>query len=174
MSYGLSWANASNTPFRRYKHWVHEGGIATPLIAHWPAVITKGGLLTHQPGHIIDIMATCLDVARIDYPRTHGGSRIVPLEGKSLLPIFRSGKRKGHEAIFWEHEGNRAVRQGKWKLVAVHGRPWELYDLEADRTELNNLARKHPEKVEQLKATYRSWAKRCDVLPWPIKKPQQL
>ncbi len=173
MSYGLSWANASNTPFRRYKHWVHEGGIATPLIAHWPAVIDKGGSLTHQPGHIIDIMATCLDVAGIDYPRTHGDNRTKPLEGKSLLPIFKDGKREGHEAIFWEHEGNRAVRQGKWKLVAVHGKPWELYDLEADRTELNSLAEAYPEKLEQLKAMYQSWAKRSDVLTWPISKPGQ-
>jgi arylsulfatase len=172
MSYGLSWANASNTPFRRYKHWVHEGGIATPLIAHWPAVLTKGGSLTHQPGHIIDIMATCLEVAGIDYPRTNGGNQIVPLEGKSLLPIFESGKRKGHEAIFWEHEGNRAVRQGKWKLVAAHGKPWELYDLEADRTELNNLAERHPGKLEQLKTMYQRWAKRCGVLPWPVRKPR--
>jgi len=172
MSYGLSWANASNTPFRRYKHWVHEGGIATPLIAHWPSVIKNVGSLTHQPGHIIDIMATCLDVAGIDYPRTHAGKEILPPEGKSLLPIFKDGRRKGHEAIYWEHEGNRAVRQGKWKLVAVHGKPWELYDLEADRTELNNLADEHPDKVEQLATMFQRWAKRCDVLPWPIKKPR--
>jgi arylsulfatase len=116
-------------------------------------------------------MATCLDVTGTEYPRTHRGSEIVPLEGKSLLPIFESGKRKGHEAIFWEHEGNRAVRQGKWKLVAIHGKPWELYDLEADRTELNNIARKHPDKLEQLETMYQEWAKRCDVLFWPIKKP---
>ena len=174
MSYGLSWANASNTPFRRYKHWVHEGGISTPLIAHWPAVIKNGGSLTHQPGHIIDIMATCLDVAGINYPRSHGGKEILPAEGKSLLPIFKGGKRKDHEAIYWEHEGNRAVRQGKWKLVALHGKPWELYDLQADRTELNNLADEHPEKVEQLATMYQRWAKRCDVLPWPIKRPRKL
>jgi len=172
MSYGLSWANASNTPFRRYKHWVHEGGIATPLIAYWPAVIKNAGSLTHQLGHIIDIMATCLDVAGIEYPHAHKGNELVPLEGKSLLPIFESKRRVGHAAIYWEHEGNRAIRQGKWKLVAAHGEPWELYDLEADRTELNNLADKYPEKAEQLKAMYQSWAKRCDVLPWPIKKPK--
>ncbi|MBN2316094.1 MAG: arylsulfatase [Sedimentisphaerales bacterium] len=172
MSYGLSWANASNTPFRRYKHWVHEGGIATPLIAYWPAVIKNAGELTHQPGHIIDIMATCLDVAGITYPGTYKGHSITPPEGKSLLPIFKGRQRESHEALYWEHEGNRAVRQGRWKLVAIHGKPWELYDLEADRTELNDLAHKHPEKVEHLKSLYQSWAKRCGVLPWPIKKPR--
>ena len=170
MSYGLSWANASNTPFRRYKHWVHEGGIATPLIAYWPAVIKNGGSITNQVGHIIDVMATCLDVAAVKYPETYLGREVVPLEGKSLLPIFQGKERQGHEAIYWEHEGNRAIRQGKWKLVAAHGQAWELYDLEADRTELNNLANKYPERVDQLKAMYQGWAQRCGVLPWPIEK----
>ena len=169
MSYGLSWANASNTPFRRYKHWVHEGGIATPLIAYWPAVIKRRNTITHQSGHIIDIMATCLDVAGVEYPKTYQGRELIRLEGRSLVPIFAGKKRRGHEAIYWEHEGNRAVRQGKWKLVSAHKGPWELYDLEADRTELNNLAEKYPQKVGQLKAMYESWAKRCGVRPWPIK-----
>lgn len=173
MSYGLSWANASNTPFRRYKHWVHEGGVATPFIARWPAVIKNGGTITNQAGHIIDVMATCLDAAGVEYPAMHKGSTLTALEGKSLLPVFESGRRPGHEAIYWEHEGNRAVRQGKWKLVAAHGDPWELYDLEADRTELNNLADKHPDKVNELKALYDGWAERCGVRPWPIRKPQQ-
>lgn len=173
MSYGLSWANASNTPFRRYKHWVHEGGIATPLIAYWPAVIKNAGSLTHQTGHIIDIMATCLDVAGIEYPKTYEGRELTPMEGKSLIPIFKGKERDGHEAIYWEHEGNRAVRQGKWKLVAAHNGPWELYDLEADRTELNNLADKYPQRLEQLKAMYESWANRCGVQPWPVKAPKR-
>jgi arylsulfatase len=170
MSYGLSWANASNTPFRRYKHWVHEGGIATPFIAYWPAVIKNGGI-TREVGHIIDVMATCLDAAGAEYPRTRDGKEVTQLEGRSLLPIFREGRRAGHDALFWEHEGNRAVRQGKWKLVSAHGGPWELYDLEADRTELNNLIDDHPDKAEEMKALYEAWASRCDVLPWPIKKP---
>ncbi len=176
LSYGLPWANASNTPFRRYKHWVHEGGISTPLIAYWPAVIQRSGI-THQPGHVIDLMATCLDVAGAEYPKTYNGKPITPLEGKSLRPIFEGKTRKGHDAIFWEHEGNRAVRQGKWKLVSRHpGRrakhpgPWELYDIEADRTELNDLAKKQPEKVRELVALYDAWAKRAGVQPWPVRR----
>ncbi len=171
MSYGQSWANASNTPFRRYKHWVHEGGISTPFIARWPAGIKSRGAITHEVGHIIDVMATCLDAAGARYPGTREGRELTPLEGKSLLPVFRGASRQGHDALFWEHEGNRAVRRGRWKLVAAHGQPWELYDLEADRTELNNLAGEHPEKLEELKALYEAWAKRCGVLPWPIRRP---
>lgn len=169
MSYGLPWANASNTPFRRYKHWVHEGGIATPLIAYWPAAI-KPGRITHQVGHVTDIMATCQDVAGAAYPKAHKANAITPLEGKSLLPVFQGRTRAGHEAIFWEHEGNKAVRQGKWKLVSQHPAGWELYDLEADRTELNNLAEKRPKKVKELAGLYNQWAKRCGVMPWPLPK----
>ena len=158
MSYGLSWANASNTPFRRYKHWVHEGGIATPLIAYWPAVIEDGGSLTQQPGHIVDIMATCLDVAGIAYPRTNRGKELIPLEGKSLRAIFEGKTRRGHEAIYWEHEGNRAVRQGKWKLV-FKDNDFFLSDMEKDTTETNNLASEFPEVVQRLKQSYEQWVK---------------
>ncbi|MHC4396992.1 MAG: arylsulfatase [Planctomycetota bacterium] len=163
MSYGLSWANLSNTPFRRYKHWVHEGGIATPLIACWPAVIKNRNFITHQTGHIIDIMATCIDIAGIDYPKTYNGQEIIPLEGKTLLPIFRGKKRQGQNTIYWEHMGNKAIRHGKWKLVSVRKGKWELYDIETDRTELNDLVHKYPKKTEQLKTMYESWAKRCGV-----------
>jgi arylsulfatase len=163
-SYGRGWAQASNTPFRRYKHWVHEGGIATPLIARWPARIKKAGL-THQAGHVIDVVPTCLDAAGVKYPARYKGHKITPVEGKSLLPAF-AGKAVAREALFWEHEGNRAVRAGKWKLVAEHGKGWELYDLEADRTETTDLASKHPKRVREMAELYRRWARRCGVLPW--------
>ncbi len=170
-SYGLPWANASNTPFRRFKHWVHEGGIATPFIARWPAVI-KPGTITHQVGHIIDVMATCVDVAGAEYPEEYNGRKITPLEGKSLLPIFQGKQREGHDALFWEHEGNRAVRQGRWKLVSMYPQGWELFDMEADRTEQNDLAQKYPEKVRELEALWNAWAKKCGVAPWSKRKKQ--
>ncbi|MBI4602607.1 MAG: sulfatase-like hydrolase/transferase [Planctomycetes bacterium] len=166
LSYRLPWANASNTPFRSFKHWVHEGGIATPLIAHWPAGIKGPGSLTGEPGHVIDILPTCLEAAGAAYPRSFGGREVLPVEGKSLLPVLREGRRDGHEAIFWEHEGNRAVRRGKWKLVARHNRPWELYDLEADRTELHDLAGERAELARELSGLRDRWAARAGVLPW--------
>ncbi len=167
-SYGRPWANASNTPFRLYKHWVHEGGIASPFIARWPRVIKKRNGILHQPGHVIDIMATCLDAAQAAYPADYRDRETVPLEGKSLLPLLRNGARPGHEAIFWEHEGNKAVRQGRHKLVSRHPDRWEIYDMEADRTELRDLSGAHPELVEGLAAKYDAWAKRCNVLPWDV------
>ena len=165
IAYGRPWANASNTPFRLYKHWVHEGGIATPLIAHWPSRINAQGELRHQPGHLIDIMATCIDVASAEYPSRYKGHRITPMEGKSLLPAF-DNRPIERQALYWEHEGNRAVRKDKWKLVSKYPGRWELYDLEADRTEMNNLADKHPELVTELAATYNAWAKRSFVRLW--------
>ncbi len=170
-SYGLAWANASNTPFRRFKHWVHEGGISTPLIAHWPAVIKACGETTDQPGHIIDLMATCVDVAGAHYPRERDGKQIVPLEGESLAPILREGQRKGHDALYWEHEGNRAVRQGDWKLVSRFPRHWELYNLRQDRTEQHDLAQAQPARVKEMVAMYVAWARRSQVLPWPVRRP---
>ena len=160
-TYDSPWANVSNTPFRLYKRFNHEGGNATPFIVHWPAVIIKGGTITHQIGHIIDVMATCIDIADTKYPSHYKGQKIIKLEGKSLLSIFNGRKRKGHGAIFWEFRRNKAVRQGRWKLVTVGDNPWELYNMETDRTELNDLSGKMPEKVEELARLYDAWVRRC-------------
>lgn len=165
MSYGQSWANASNAPFRLYKHWVHEGGIATPLIAYWPAVI-EAPRITHKAGHVIDLMATCADVAGAAYPARYKDRDILPCEGRSLIPIFTGTADDWERTLFWEHEGNRAVRQGPWKLVSRYPGDWELYDLEADRTELHNLAERQPAKVRKLAGLYDAWARRCQVMPW--------
>ncbi len=115
---------------------------------------------------MIDLLPTCLEVAAAPYPKTHGGREVLPVEGRSLLPLFAAKQRKSHDALFWEHEGHRAVRQGKWKLVAVHRGPWELYDLQNDRTEQKDLATAHPEKVRELTALYDAWSRRCGVIPW--------
>lgn len=156
------WANAQNTPFRKYKRWDHEGGISTPLVAYWPGVI-KPGSITHEVGHLIDIMATCLDIAEAPYPEEHHGEDIVPLEGKSLLPVLEGGTRQGHDTLCWEFGECRAVRQDKWKLVQVKGRPWELYDIEVDRTEMHNLAAEEAKRVEAMAAAWDAWAERCNV-----------
>ncbi len=179
-SYGLPWANASNTPFRRYKHWVHEGGVATPLIAHWPLGIEARGRWTPQVGHLVDIMATCVEVAGAHYPREVRGNRITPMEGKSLVPTFW-GEAPSERAVFFEHEGNRAVRLGRWKLVSraeddafawwqeddLDPGNWELFDMEADRTETRNLASEHPDLVRSLAELWNQWARRAYVLPYP-------
>ena len=162
-SYGLPWANVSNTPFRYYKHWVHEGGIATPFICHWPAGIDARGELRHQPAQLPDVMATFLDIAGVEYPETHEGKAIKPLEGFSMTPTF-TNELHGREVLYWEHEGNRAVRRGRWKLVAKKNCPWELHDMEAGRTELNDVAGEHPEFVKELDTLYHEWAKRCNVM----------
>ena len=171
-SYGVPWANVSDTPFRLYKHYVHEGGIATPFIACWPATIKGRGTFVRQLAHVTDIMATCLDAAGATYPPSYHGHPIVPLEGRSLMPVFNGGTRE-ERPIFWEHEGNRGVRVGKWKLVARYPHEWELYDMDSDRTELKDLAGTHPDKVKELSTLYQDWAERCGVLPWNKVPPVQ-
>ncbi len=174
IGYGQNWANVSNTPFREYKHWVHEGGISSPLIAHWPKGITAPSVISTsptvslyprnsgEPTHLIDLMATCLDLAKATYPKDK-----IPVEGTSLVPILKGEALKRGKPIFFEHEGNRAVRDGQWKLVAksVKGK-WELYNIPADRTEMNNLAEKYPDIVKKMTAQYNQWAKERGVVPF--------
>lgn len=162
---GQSWATLQNTPFRRYKHFNHEGGIATPLIVHWPDGFKARNELRSEPGHLVDIMATVADVGGAAYPKEFKGRPITPLEGKSLVPVF-AGKPLQRDAIFWEHEGNAAVREGDWKLVRKGGDGlWELYNMKTDRTELQNLAAKHPERVKEMQAKWEAWARRAQVIP---------
>ena len=165
IAYGRGWANVSNTPFREYKHWVHEGGISTPLIAHWPTGIQRKGELEHQPGHLIDIMATCVDVGEATYPTEFNDQKITPLEGRSLNTAFQ-GKQIDREAIYWEHEGNRAIRADDWKLVAKGtAGAWELYNVVTDRAEMHNLAAEEPTRVRVLSAMWEKYAERANVLP---------
>jgi arylsulfatase len=180
IGYDQRWANASNTPFRMFKHWAHEGGIATPLIVHWPNGIDAKGEFRPQPGQLPDIMATCVDLADAQYPREYNSHTIQPMEGKSLVSSFGNQPLE-REALYWEHEGNRAIRQGKWKLVSTpDNNPrywdktnelalenWELYNLEADRTETNNLAIQYPDRVQEMAGLWQTWAERVGAVPKP-------
>jgi arylsulfatase A-like enzyme len=171
IGYGRNWANVSNTPFREYKHYVHEGGISTPLVVHWPNGIQARNQLRSEPSHLIDLMATCLDVARAEYPRKHNGKAITPREGRSLLPAF-AGKPIQRDLIFFEHEGNRALRIGDWKLVAKgrHGQEdvqWELFNIRQDRSELHDLSQKEPRRFASMKATWAAKAAQVQATPWP-------
>src|SRR5690606_22894985 len=168
--YKENWANVSNSPFRMYKHFVHEGGISTPLIAHWPNGIKPGSETTRivrQPAHLIDIMPTLLELAGTKQPARRNGVTVQALEGVSLAPVLTGrGAIKRDEPIFFEHEGNRAVRDGKWKIVAVsENGPWELYDMTIDRGEMNDLAARHPTIVNDLAKKWDAWAARARVLP---------
>ncbi len=168
MSYDLPWANASNTPFRLFKSWVHEGGISTPFLVHWPAGIKDPGRVHHQPWVMPDIVATCYDICGIAYPDEFDGVQIPSLEGESFASMFANNEAERNEPIFWEHQGNRAVRDGKWKLVNQHSVDWELFDMDKDRTELNNLAEQEPERVKNMISMWEQWAARCEVRPWPL------
>jgi arylsulfatase len=151
---GPGWSSSSNTPFRRHKTWVHEGGIATPLIAHWPAGIAARGELRHTPAHLIDIVPTVLELTSATKPGTIKGHAVPPAPGRSLVPALAKDVIVPHDFLWWEHEGNRAIRAGDWKLVALKGGGWELYDLSRDRGEQNNLATARPEKARELEALW--------------------
>jgi arylsulfatase A-like enzyme len=166
---GQTWATLNNTPFRRYKHFTHEGGISTPLIVSWPDGIPadRDGKLVKEPGHLVDLMATVVAATGAKYPTEFEGHKIQPMEGVNLLPAIEGKPLERANPIYFEHEGNRALRRGKWKLVMKHKGPWELYDVEADRTELNNVIKQEPELAKELIADWEAWAKRADVGPWP-------
>ena len=179
LGYGKGWANVSDTPFREYKHWVHEGGISTPLIAHWPKGIKAKNELRHQQGHLVDIMATCVDVARARYPQEYNGKQITRKEGVSLVPAF-ANEPLNREAIYWEHEGNRAIRMGDWKLVAKGNKAdrakpvtWELYNIAKDRAELHDLSEKQPERAAAMAGKWQAYAERCNVFPAPKPKAKK-
>lgn len=181
IGYGRNWANVSNTPFREYKHYVHEGGISTPFVVHWPAGIKSKNELRSEPSHLVDLMATCVDAGGAHYPDQYKGKLITPVEGKSLIPVF-NGNSLEREIIFFEHEGNRALRMGDWKLVAK-GRAgqndvnWELFNVKTDRSELHDLALQEPDRLEHMKTLWTSKAGNVQAIPWPVqnrtKKNQQ-
>ena len=167
-SYGLPWANLSNTPFRLYKALTHTGGVATPLIAHWPAGISAVGEPRDQPGHLIDFMPTLVELAGATYPTEYGGEAIQPMEGVSLVPAFADDRPLDRDPIYVEHEGSRAVMDGIWKAVARGSTgPWELYDTQVDRTETQDLAARQPGELARLSAMWEDWANRVRVFPRP-------
>jgi len=152
---GPGFSSASNTPFRRHKTWVHEGGTSTPLVVHWPSGIQARGELRHTPAHVIDIVPTILEVAGIDKPTEWDGETIPPAPGKSLVPSLERDVNIDRDSLWWMHEGHRAIRVGDWKLVSARGDAWELYDLRTDRAESRNMADKMPEKVQELEALWK-------------------
>lgn len=168
-SIGERWANVANTPFRYWKMQSFEGGVHTPMIAHWPqGITTEKGSVTDQVGHVMDFMATFVELAQADYPTQYNSHSITPLQGMSLAPILRGERRTGHPTLFNEHMGGRYVRTANWKQVALNGdSPWELYRINEDRTETTNVAEQHPEVVQELDSLWQKWAQANSVLPKP-------
>ena len=169
-SVGSGWANASNTPWRMYKHFNHEGGIASPGIVHWPEGLkTDPGLVSAIPFHIIDLLPTALSAAGIDLNsiNTRDGSEKLP--GRDLISdLHAAGREPAQRKLFFEHQGNRAVRAGRWKLVAFDEHPWELHDFRVDRSEMNDLSAENPDKVKELSAAWEFWARKNHVTPIPL------
>ena len=161
----VGWANAANTPFREHKMWIQEGGISTPLIARWPAGISKANTLIPAVGHVIDFMPTVLELAKASYPQTFNERRLTPLEGRSLVPALQ-GQVTDPRTLAWEHEGNRGLRSGDWKVVGSYDQPWELYNLAQDRSECHDLASSEPDRLKMLVTEWQTWADRVGVVPW--------
>ena len=156
---GPAWGWAQNAPFRRYKVWMHEGGTNTPFIAWWPGRIPAGQINQESVGHIIDLMPTLIELGGGFYPEHNNGKALIPCEGKSFWPVLQGGSRPGHEKLFWEYTGNRALRQGDWKIVWDKlEKEWALYDMSQDRTETRNLAAQYPDKVTNMVADWMQWA----------------
>ncbi len=154
---GMGWANVSNTPFRLYKRNQHEGGISTPFIAWWPRHITNQNEINSQPAHIIDLLPTFMELAGADYKDAGKGKALPPLPGKSLLPIFKGETREPHASLYFQLFDHRAIRSGDWKLTAVDGKAWELYNLAQDRSETTDLSSEYPERVQQLSENWETW-----------------
>jgi len=165
-SFGSGWANASNTPWRMYKHYSHEGGISTPCIVHWPRRIRRTNAIDNTPTHLIDLMPTIVEAAGASYPERLGERKILPMAGVSLMSTL-NGRRMPARALYFEHEGTRAVREGRYKLTALRGDSWKLYDMERDRTEMDDLSSKEPKVVESLAKKWDAWASENQVTPFP-------
>ena len=164
-SYGRAWANLSNTPFRYYKQWTHEGGISTPFIVHWPHGNLRSGSVVRAPFQLVDVLPTVIEATGASYPGRYDGREITPYEGRSLLPALR-GNAVPDATLYWEHTGNAAVRRGAWKMVRHFPNGWELYDVSRDRSELHDVAREHPDVVDALNREWQAWADRVGVIPW--------
>jgi arylsulfatase A-like enzyme len=167
VSYGKGWANVSNTPFSKFKTELYEGGMSTPFIAYWPGVIkSQVNKWNAVPHYLIDIMPTVLDLAGAKYPAAYKGNKIKPTQGISMKPLFMNGTGRTHDYMYWEHQNSCAVRHGKWKAVKrLKDKTWELYDLETDRTERDNIAAQFPDVVKYLDSKWQQWAETHDVLP---------
>ena len=172
-SYDKPWANMSNAPFRLFKHYVHEGGISTPLIAHWPNGFTPQ-LPVHAPCHVVDILPTILAATGTPYLAERAAQPVQPCAGESFLDLLEGKPWERTQPIFFEHEGNAAIRSGQFKLVRVHDQDWELYDMEADRTELRNIVRGEAQRARELTRQYEDWAAKTGVLPWEELLPRLL
>lgn len=170
--YDVGWAHASNTPFRLYKQNQHEGGISSPLVAHWPAGLKQhAGAIRTQPGHLIDLLATCIDAGEGTYPKDHLGEATTPIQGRSLLPALQGKEAAPHDYLYFQFTNNRAIRQGDWKAVSARGGRWELYNLAEDRSELNDLSAADPDKLTRLTKLWHQVAKDVDEAPKKMRKP---